>query len=547
MSYLAMYRRWRPERFADVVGQPHIVRTLQNALKMNRFTHAYLFAGPRGTGKTSVARLFARAVNCEKGPAVEPCNECTVCKTMLSGQSLDLLEIDAASNRGIDEIRELREKVTYLPAQARYKVYIVDEAHMLTPEAFNALLKTLEEPPQHSIFILATTEPYRIPITILSRCQRFDFRRITLKDTVSHLQNIAGTMEIEVEPRALEMIAMSADGSLRDALSLFEQCATMCPATVRSADVEEMLGVVPTELFLELTRLLLRGDRREAFSRVLDAIESGKEPHQFVQDWIKFCRDLMMLKFGVRATEFANGGEREFVEESRGHEIISLLDGLLEIESQLRWSEQPRVILEVGVLRLIGNRPGAEQDEPRQASPVAASLKSPEGRPAPQGREDAGQASELGLKDVQQAWPRVKAEAIKIHRPLLALLKDARPVSVRGREVVLTVGAELQRKLVEREQNMNVLRIAFRRVIGKEVSLSCCSADKVRDPSPGEAPSAGLPQTDLPTPGADGDIVNVALEMFGGEIIEKRGDIRGGIGEHGENAKAGAETSGRHG
>ena len=242
MAYVALYRTWRPQNFDSVVGQPHIVRTLTNAIEKNKIAHAYLFSGPRGTGKTSTAKILAKALNCTHGPTTDPCGTCEACRKITEGTSMDVLEIDAASNRGIDEIRGLRETVGFLPVDGRYKVYIIDEVHMLTTEAFNALLKTLEEPPPHILFILATTEPHKIPATIHSRCQRYDFRRISASDIEARLGEVIDHLDLTIEPAAVRLIADAAEGGMRDALSLLDQCITTSDDTITAADVENLLG-----------------------------------------------------------------------------------------------------------------------------------------------------------------------------------------------------------------------------------------------------------------------------------------------------------------
>ncbi|MEM5794931.1 MAG: DNA polymerase III subunit gamma/tau, partial [Bacillota bacterium] len=247
MAYIALYRQWRPQDFEQLVGQEHISTTLKNAITSNRIAHAYLFSGPRGTGKTSTAKIMAKALNCLQGPTIHPCNACDRCKRIIDGSSMDVLEIDAASNRGIDEIRELREKVKFTPVDGRYKVYIIDEVHMLTTEAFNALLKTLEEPPAHAIFILATTEPHKIPATILSRCQRYDFRRIDSEAISGRLLKVLQEMSIEAEPEALGVIARFAEGGLRDALSILDQCIAFSGDRITVEDVRSMLGLAGDE------------------------------------------------------------------------------------------------------------------------------------------------------------------------------------------------------------------------------------------------------------------------------------------------------------
>lgn len=242
MEHIALYRAWRPQSFQDMVGQQHIIRTLQNAIRENRLSHAYLFSGPRGTGKTTAAKLLAKAVNCEKGPAPEPCNECDACRRITAGAVMDVLEIDAASNRGVDEIRDLREKVKYAPTEVRQKVYIIDEVHMLTTEAFNALLKTLEEPPPHVMFILATTEPHRLPATVISRCQRFDFRRVSLDEQTQRLRVICEQEGIAAEEEAIEYIARLSDGGMRDALSILDQISSFSDGRVSYQQVLDMTG-----------------------------------------------------------------------------------------------------------------------------------------------------------------------------------------------------------------------------------------------------------------------------------------------------------------
>ena len=297
MAYVALYRRWRPQGFDALVGQDAVRIALSNALTTGRIAHAYLFAGPRGTGKTSTAKILAKALNCEQGPTANPCNECANCQRINDGSSMDVFEIDAASNRGIDEIRDLREKVMFAPVNGRYKVYIIDEVHMLSSGAFNALLKTLEEPPSYVIFILATTEKHKIPVTILSRCQKYDFKRISVDTITGHLVSLMEKEQIDAEEKALRYIARAADGSMRDALSLLDQCiAFYLGQTLTYENVLEVLGTADTSVFSTLLRSILKKDSMSALDIIDTMITEGRELSQFLSDFLWYLRNLLILK-----------------------------------------------------------------------------------------------------------------------------------------------------------------------------------------------------------------------------------------------------------
>ncbi|MER2256774.1 MAG: DNA polymerase III subunit gamma/tau, partial [Priestia megaterium] len=286
MAYQALYRVYRPQSFNDVVGQQHIIKTLQNALVQEKFSHAYLFSGPRGTGKTTAAKILAKAVNCEKAPIAEPCNECATCRGITDGSISDVIEIDAASNNGVDEIRDIRDKVKYAPSAVRYKVYIIDEVHMLSIGAFNALLKTLEEPPAHVIFILATTEPHKIPLTIISRCQRFDFKRISPEDIVYRMKEVLGSEELEVSEDALYEIAKASEGGMRDALSLLDQSISYSTDKVSLEDVLSITGAVSQSFIVKIVQAIFNKNIVEALDSVESLIKNGKDPARFVEDLI---------------------------------------------------------------------------------------------------------------------------------------------------------------------------------------------------------------------------------------------------------------------
>ena len=297
MSYQALYRKFRPQEFEDVKGQEHIVTTLKNQIKADRIGHAYLFCGTRGTGKTTVAKIFAKAVNCEHPVDGSPCGECPSCRAITEGSSMNVIEIDAASNNGVDNIRQIREEVTYRPTEGRYKVYIIDEVHMLSTGAFNALLKTLEEPPSYVIFILATTEAHKIPITILSRCQRYDFHRITIDTIAARLDELLKIEGVEAEEKAVRYVAKAGDGSMRDALSLLDQCiAFYLGQTLTYDKVLEVLGAVDTEVFSKLLRKVLQGDVTGAIRTLEDLIIGGRELGQFVGDFTWYMRNLLLVK-----------------------------------------------------------------------------------------------------------------------------------------------------------------------------------------------------------------------------------------------------------
>jgi len=352
MSYTVIARRWRPRQFEDVVGQPHIVTTLKNSIKRGRVAHAYLFAGPRGVGKTSISRILAKAVNCVEGVSAEPCNKCHTCTAIDSGGFVDVIEIDAASNRGIDEIRELRETVRYLPMEGRYKVYIIDEAHMLTEPAFNALLKTLEEPPGHNIFILATTESQKIPYTIMSRCQRFDFRRIAEPQIIEQLKRICLEEEIECDENVLNYMVREADGSLRDAESLLDQVIAYSGKHVSENDVIDVMGVVQRDVAFGIMECVIGKDPKAGLELISRTLEEGHDVYQVYKGLVSFLRDCLMIKVWNGKPPFVFMDDREYervtalLKDVEYYEIQNMVHHVLESEDSVR-SLFPRVSLEI--------------------------------------------------------------------------------------------------------------------------------------------------------------------------------------------------------
>ena len=367
MSYTALYRKFRPDAFSDVKGQDHIVTTLKNQLRANRIGHAYLFTGTRGTGKTTVAKIFAKTVNCEHPTEDGPCGECRICKAIAAGASMNVIEIDAASNNGVDNIREIIDEVSYSPAEGKYKVYIIDEVHMLSPGAFNALLKTLEEPPSYVIFILATTEVHKIPITILSRCQRYDFKRISIDTITDRMKELMDTEQVQVEDRALRYIAKVADGSMRDALSLLDQCIAFYLGEKLTYDnVLEVLGTVDIQVYSDLLDMILSQDINGVMDLLEDVARQGREWSQFITDFLWYLRNLLLVGQGNAAEEALEVSTDQLkllqekaqqVEENTLIRYIRILSELLE---RIRYATSKRVLVEVEMMKMC--RPQMETD-----------------------------------------------------------------------------------------------------------------------------------------------------------------------------------------
>lgn len=367
MSYTALYRKFRPSTFDEVKGQDHIVQTLKNQINANRIGHAYLFCGTRGTGKTSVAKIFAKAVNCEHPIDGSPCNECDVCRGINSGSLMNVIEIDAASNNGVDNIRQIRDEIQYTPSSGKYTVYIIDEVHMLSIGAFNALLKTLEEPPSYVLFILATTEPHKIPITILSRCQRYDFKRISIETIAGRLMELMEKEGIDVEEKAIRYVAKAADGSMRDALSLLDQCiAFYLGQKLTYENVLEVLGAVDQEIFSRLTRCVIDGDVVSCISLLDEMVMQGRELGQFVNDFIWYLRNLMLIKTSDNASEVIDASSeriqalKEEAEMVDTDVVMRYIRIFSELSSQIKYSPQKRVLIEIALIKL--TKPAMEND-----------------------------------------------------------------------------------------------------------------------------------------------------------------------------------------
>lgn len=515
MAYTALYREWRPRTLKEVVGQDHITRTLQNALAHDRVAHAYLFAGPRGTGKTSVAKILAKAVNCPHGSGGQPCCSCSICESIASGTSMDVIEIDAASNRGIGEIRDLREKIRYSPIECTKKVYIIDEVHMLTAEAFNALLKTLEEPPSHALFILATTDPRKVPPTILSRCQRFDFHRLSRTEIAGRLEDVTSSMGIDIAQDALHTIARRAEGSLRDALSLLDQCAVYSESSITREDVLSVLGRSGRGTVYQVIQAISSNDAASAVAQIDLLSRQGVDLSQFIEDLREHLRDLLLLS-SVRdpgsAVDLSDDDLRLYREQALEFgkaKILEALDLLGRASSDLRYSGRAQLWLEIFAIRLVGER---NIEEPRDSLEATASDYEP---PMSKTKETAPvPAKAITLEGVAKVWPEIMAHARKTHAPLHAWLLEAKPVAIEGHNLVLCFRMAFHKGKMEKEGNAQLFEQVLRAVLGHSLGVVCrMSGETEREqPSP--------PDTRAP--------IDLISEVFGGEVVNMRDLKEGG-------------------
>jgi len=482
MSNLVLYRKYRPLTFAQVANQDHVQTTLVNAVLNNRVGHAYLFTGPRGSGKTTMARIFARAINCANRTGAEPCNACEVCKGFLEATSLDLLEIDAASHTGVDNVRELIEHVQFAPSQAKYKVIIIDEVHMLSKPAFNALLKTLEEPPKHAVFILATTETHKVPATIISRTQRFDFKKVSILDLVKLLKFICTDNQVTATDAALIEVATAADGSFRDGLSLLDQVINYAGKEITEELVEQVLGLTGTKTTSEFLDLLIGGETAKAVDFISNLSFNGRDLYQFERDFLEYLRKVLLVKVGAKSeTGFAPETLAKLNAQTSLVDLVWLtrvIEIFQKAESEIKWSSIQSLPLELATVEACLLKEGSDVAQTAvSASQVAISTpveEKPEPKPIASESEVSNTPSATGsfsLSEIMEKWPKVLEKIKEYNHSLIASLKLAQPVAVEEGRLVLTFGYKFHKEAVDARKNLVVIEMALEEVFGQRVLL----------------------------------------------------------------------------
>jgi DNA polymerase-3 subunit gamma/tau len=534
VSYQVFARKYRPQTFDDLVGQEHVTRTLKNAVEQNRLAHAYLFVGPRGIGKTSTARILAKALNCIHGPTVKPCGVCDSCKEITAGNSLDVLEIDGASNNGVEQVRELRDNVRYVPAKSHFKIYIIDEVHMLSPQAFNALLKTLEEPPAHVKFIFATTEPQKVLPTILSRCQRFDLHRIPTKLIADHLALIAQKETVKLAPAAAQAIARGADGGLRDAESMLDQLVAFCGEEIAEEDVLNVFGFTSEETVARFSEKILRGATADALAVLDEQAAAGKEMMKLMSDLIAHLRDLLVLKVkpdalaseATSAMQSSLGNEAGLIETDR---LLELIDQFAATESRMKWAPNKKLQFEVAVIKaiqtlgqvtlteVIENLTALRNGDAPPPSPTKppTPLAKPEKKNAEAKKSPASNEKEISSpNDYAAAWSQV-AQLVQTRRPLIKdWINAAHFLGTDTRNFLLGFSPNEKTAMdsIARPNNRVLIESILKELTGADWTLKISTAENL--PAPSAAATKDLPNESY----QDDPLIKEALELFHGEI-----------------------------
>ncbi|HEX7540871.1 MAG TPA: DNA polymerase III subunit gamma/tau [Anaerolineales bacterium] len=507
----ALYNKWRPQKWDEIVGQQHVVQTLRNAVIGNRVAHAYLFAGPRGTGKTTAARLLAKAVNClSEDPAARPCNECAHCVAVNENRFLDLIEIDAASNTSVEDVRDLRDKINFTPNQGTYKVYIIDEVHMLSTAAFNALLKTLEEPPAHAIFILATTEMHKIPATVLSRCQRHEFRRIPVNDIVGQLQNIVTNEKLTAEPEALTLIAHQSAGGMRDAISLLDQMAST-GKEITLGLTQTVLGTATSQTVIELVSAVLDREPAAGMDAIHTALDSGTDPRLLARQVVDYLRAMLLVQMG-------NASQVDLASDTRApaerhakafspSDVLRMIKAFNLAATDLRGGWQPSLPLELALAEVMELPAAAALTESRPVAKALVETKAekPVSKPAKEAEKPVEETGNVTLDQLTKAWKQIRAQ-IKPQNPSLdGLLNSCRLLEVKNGVLVIGFESELLRSKVDMPEPLEITRKAIVKVCGGDLSVKCVVTN-AKQATPPDVKADGMVAAALK---AGGEIVDV--------------------------------------